>query len=175
MRTDRTDPIVRSPLKAIEAGEASCMEGALIAAAALAYHGAPALLLDLKVAPDNIRDTDHVVTLFKWQGCYGAISKTSHAVLRYREPAYKTLRELVMSYFHEYFLDDGIKALRSHSKPFDVIKAFGTTWIESDDDLYEIACALDDSPHADVLPKGLVRRLRKADAIEIEAGRLKEK
>lgn len=174
MRTTLEDPIVRSPKHAVLAGEASCMEGALIAAAALAHHGAPALLLDLKVAPDNERDTDHVVALYTWQGYYGAISKTSHAVLRYREPVYKTIRELVLSYFHEYFLDDGVKTLRSFSKPFNIKKQFGFDWITSDDDLFEIACALDDSPHEDILPKGLARKLRKADPIEIEAGKLKE-
>src|SRR3989344_3210239 len=94
----------RSPLMTLREGRAHCMEGALIAASALWYHGEPPLLLDLKTTKG---DDDHVVTLFKRHGRWGAISKTKHAVLRYRDAIYRSVRELVMSYFHEYFLDSG--------------------------------------------------------------------
>jgi hypothetical protein len=173
MRTPGVEPIVRSPSAALAAGDASCMEGALIAVAALHEHSVPVWLLDLKV-DTRANDVDHVVALFKQDGFYGAISKTNHGVLRYREPLYKTVREVVMSYFHEYFLDTGIKTLRSFSKPYDVVKKHGTAWITSTEDLYEIAYALDCSPHTDIAPASVFKKLRKADAIEIEAGSLKE-
>ena len=173
MRTPGIEPIVRSPEAALAAGEASCMEGALIAVAALQAHAVPVWLLDLKV-DTRANDVDHVVALFKQDGLYGAISKTNHGVLRYREPVYKTVREVVMSYFHEYFLDTGVKTLRSFSKPYDIFKKHGTAWVTSSEDLYEIAYALDCSPHVDIAPLAVFKKLRKADAIEIEAGSLKE-
>ncbi len=131
-------------------------------------------MLDLKVGKRNTKDEDHVVALFSAHGRYGAISKTSHAVLRYREPVYKTIRELAMSYFHEYFTDDGKKTLRSFSKPFDIEKHFGTDWIDSAEDLYEIAVALDEHPHEDILSPKMAKGLRLADPIEIKAGKIVE-
>lgn len=173
-KPENSEYIVCSPLAVIKKQTANCMEGALLAAAAISLSGGKPLLLDLKVAKQNTADVDHVVALFKKDGYWGAISKTSHAVLRYREPIYKTLRELVLSYFHEYFTDDGKKNLRSFSKPFDISKHFGSSWISSNDDLWEIAVALDESPHTQILTKTMERGLRLADAIEIEAGKLTE-
>ena len=89
-----------SPLVVLQTGKAHCMEGAMLAAAALWYLGYPPLLLDLKT---TAQDDDHVVALFKEGGRWGAISKTNHAVLRYRDPVYRDPRELAMSYFNEYF------------------------------------------------------------------------
>src|SRR3989344_4797858 len=104
-----------SVARSLKTGRIHCFEGALIAAAALWIQGERPLLLDLK--PDK-SDIDHVVALFRRNGFWGAISKTNHAVLRYREPVYKSIRELAMSYFHEYFLNNGKKTLRSYSRPF---------------------------------------------------------
>lgn len=161
----------RSPREVLKAKCAHCLEGAYLAAAVLWYHGEKPLLLDLR---STRHDLDHVVAVFRRNGCYGAISKTNHAVLRYREPIYQTLRELVLSYFHEYFLDDGTKTLREYSKPFDLSK-FGNEWITSTDDLWEIGALLDDAPHNAILPQGMnPKSLRKADKVEIEAGKLVE-
>jgi len=88
----------------------------MIAAAALWVHGEPPLLLDLKAT----RDYDHIVTLFRRNGCWGAISKTNHPVLRWRDPVYRSLRELAMSYFHEYCNKRHQKTLRSYSAAFDM-------------------------------------------------------
>jgi len=173
MRTDEKEPIVRSPRKIIESMSATCMEGALLAAVALSYHGHKPLLMDLKVGR-NTRDVDHVVALFKEDGSWGALSKTNHGVLRYREPIYKNVRELALSYFHEYFTNDGKKNLRSYSEPFDISKKFGMDWITSDEDLYEMAYALDEIEHTDILTPKMARNLRLADDIEIEAGKIKE-
>lgn len=144
------------------------MEGALIAYAALWYNGYESYLLDLKVAKG---DDDHVVTLFKQHGHWGAISKTNHGVLRYRDPIYKSVRELVMSYFNEYFLDSGRKTLRSYSKPFSLAR-FKDGWLTSTEDLWDINNALDESPHVKILTKKMEKSLRQADTIEVDAGKL---
>ena len=152
----------------LKAGKAHCFEGALVAAAALWINGQKPLLLDLKtVRPDF----DHVVALFQEGKCWGAISKANHPVLRYREPIYESVRELAMSYFHEYFLSNGRKTLRSFSKPFDISK-YGTAWLTTKENLADLAHALDHSPHTRILSPKQIRNLRKAEAIEIQAGNI---
>lgn len=161
----------RSPRQVLKLRKAHCIEGALLAAVALWYHGQKPLLLDL-VTTKN--DDDHVVALFKQNGCWGAISKTNHAVLRYREPVYKTVRELAMSYFHEYFKDTGQKTLRKFSRPYDLSKIKNKDWLISGEDLWEINNALDDYFHYDILTPKQLKNLRPAEKIEVEAGKLVE-
>jgi hypothetical protein len=161
-----------SPKKILRQHKAHCFDSALCAATALWIRGERPLLLDLKV-DENTRDVDHVVVLFRQFDHWGALSKTNHGVLRYREPVYKSVRELVMSYFHEYFLKNGHKTLRSYSKPFD-LSQFGTGWISEAADLYQLAEKLDRSPHVHILSSKQIKNLRKADAIEIKAGEIKE-
>ncbi|MBX4206396.1 hypothetical protein KW784_01255 [Candidatus Parcubacteria bacterium] len=153
----------RSVAETLKAGKAHCFEGALVAAAAFQMQGRKPLILDLKtVRPDF----DHVVALFKIDGCWGAVSKTNHAVLRYREPVYRSIRELAMSYFHEYFLyENGKKTLRSYSKPFDLSKQ-RIDWLTSTENLADLAHLLDISPHTDILTPKQIKNLRKADQIE---------
>jgi hypothetical protein len=160
-----------SPRQVLNTGKAHCIEGAMIAAVALWLRGEKPLLLDLK----TIRgDDDHVVALYKRNGRWGAISKTNHATLRFRDPIYKSVRELAASYFHEYFLDsNGQKTLRSHSGAFNLAK-FGKKWITSEEDLWEIAAAIDTVPHFALFPKGSERYIRTADSMERKAGVLTE-
>lgn len=160
-----------SPREVLRRKTAHCSEGAIFAAAALWYHGEKPLLMDLKTSSD---DTDHVVALFKQNGHWGAISKTNHAVLRYREPVYKTLRELALSYFHEYFKDNGKKTLRSYSAPFDLSKIKDRSWLTTADNLFQIIYDLDDSRHFPLLNNKQIKNLRRADPIEIKAGKLVE-
>jgi hypothetical protein len=154
-----------------------------LAAAALAYHGRPALLMDLQASDD---DEDHVVALFKENGLWGAISKTNHAQLRWRDAVYKTERELALSYFNEYFLFEdyhfdkkvtknklGTKTLRNYSKPFDLAKIDPKSWWAAKD-LDWLAEKLDDSPHLPLFPKSAIKNLRKASALEIKSAKLKE-
>ncbi len=161
-----------SPRNILKDHKAHCFDGALLAAAALWVNGEKPLLLDLKVG-ENKKDVDHVVVLFKRFNRWGAISKTNHAVLRYREPVYKSVRELAMSYFHEYFMNNGEKTLRSFSKPFDLSR-FGTEWLTSEKDLYYLVEALDNSPHTQILSVKQIKNLRKADKIEIKTGEIVE-
>jgi hypothetical protein len=160
---------MHSPRKVMSEKKAQCMEGALFAAAALWYHGERPLLLDLRSGKD---DDDHVVALFRKGGYWGAISKTNHAVLRYRDPIYRSVRELAMSYFHEYFLNkNGKKTLVDFSRPFSLAK-YGVSWITADDDLWHIAEDLDASPHERFAPKGMT--FRPADDVERKMGSITE-
>ncbi len=167
---ERNGDTCSSPRKALRRGTIHCIEGAFLAASILWYHGEKPLLLDLK---SSAHDFDHVVALFKKNGLWGAISKTNHAVLRYREPVYKSVRELALSYFHEYFTHTGEKTLRSFSKPFNLRK-FGTSWITSEDELWDIGAKLDDFPHIKIINDFSTKNLRRADKIEIQAGKLTE-
>ncbi len=154
-----------SPRRVIAMRTAHCFEGALFAAAALMYHKQKPLLLDLRATSD---DTDHVVALFKSGSYWGAISKTNHGVLRYREPVYASVRELALSYFHEYFLQsNGKKTLRAYSKPYNLLRSPIKNWLTAEEELIDLVNDLDDSPHEPIAPSVTLRKLRKADAIEI--------
>lgn len=158
----------RSPVEVLKVGRAHCFEGACLAAACLHLAGRRLHLLDLKTF-DLKNDADHVVVLFQQSGRWGAISKTNHPVLRWRDPIYPSVEALAYSYFHEYFLDNGSKTLFSFSKPFDIIARFGTDWIYAEEELDHIALALDRSKHYNFYPSGLKKHIRKAGKLEIEA------
>ena len=170
MNFSEEDPCL-SPRDVLKLRTAHCMEGALLAAALLWFHGHKPLLLDLTTTTD---DEDHVVALFQVEGFWGGISKTNHAVLRYREPVYKTVRELVMSYFHEYFLHSGQKTLRTYSHPFDLTKLAHLNWITSREKILDLIGAMAESKHYEILTKQQIKNLRKADKIEIKAGKIVE-
>ena len=160
----------RSPRMLIKFLNANCIEGAMFAAAVLEFHGQNPFVLDLRTGKKS-NDNDHVIAVFRKFGCYGAISKTNHAVLCYREPVYKTVRELAMSFFHEYFLHNGNKTLREYSELFDLSK-LNLDWRTSEKDLFEIPKILDETKHYQILSREQMKNLRKADAIEIKAGKL---
>ncbi|MEK9173622.1 MAG: hypothetical protein AAB594_03580 [Patescibacteria group bacterium] len=158
-----------SPRLVIREQKAHCFEGALLAAATLMFHGQKPLLLDLKT---TVGDFDHVVALFRNGRFWGSISKTNHAVLRYREPVYISVRELAMSFFHEYFLDNGKKTMRSFSNAFNLNRYHGEDWVTSEKPLWFIDKALDAYPHKPVFPGGKTTELRRADPVEIRAGKM---
>lgn len=161
-----------SPRMVLAAHRAQCMEGAMFAAAALRFHGHAPLVLDLTATH---ADADHVVALFTIDGYWGAISKTNHAVLRYREPVYKTLRELAMSYFHEYFLQsNGKKTLRSFSRAVDLSRFDAVDWETSAQPNWVIPEYLAECPHTPILTKRQIAKLRPADDVELRAGAITE-
>lgn len=162
-----------SPKRVLETRKAHCFEGALFAYLCLKEHKIESYLLDLKVKSIK-KDADHTIAIFKINGYWGAISKTNHSVLRWRDPIYKTPRELAMSYYHEYFLDSGEKTLKSYSKPFDVFKKFGRGWVETEDDVDEVVEALDRSPHIEFVPLKNKKFIRKAGNTEIEGASIVE-
>src|SRR3989344_4631654 len=159
---------LRSPLFAMRKRTAHCLEGAILGAYILSLQGFPPLVLHLKSTKE---DYDHVIAPFEVRGFWGALSKTNHAVLRYREPIYKNIRELNMSYFHEYFLNNGQKTLRQYSEPLN-LNIFGKNWMTEEGDLWKIDKKLDQIKHYGFLLKAHIKKLRKADTVEIRAGKV---
>lgn len=160
-----------SPRSVLKHKAAHCMEGAMLAAAVLEFHGHKPLVLDLRSIKKPY-DDDHVVAVFKQFGCFGAISKSNHAVLRYREPVYKNIRELVLSYFHEYFTHDGNKTLREYSAPMDLNRFNKLNWRTTEKDLFQIPQCLDQVRHYSILTAPQIKNLRKADKVEVKAGKI---
>ena len=167
---EKKEETLKSPLFTLRAQNAHCLEGALLGAYILSVHGFKPYLLHLKAVK---KDYDHMVVPFKIGGFWGALSKTNHAVLRYREPIYKSIRELVMSYFHEYFLNDGTKTLRQYSQLLN-LNTFEKNWMLLAGDLWGVDAELDKIKHYDILPKIYIKKLRPADRVEIEAGKIVE-
>ena len=162
-----------SPRKVLREKKAHCIEGALLAASVLWINGEPPLIMNISPRMGK-GDDDHVVTLYKRGNRWGAISKTNHATIRFRDPVYRTLRELALSYFHEWFINKtGEKVLECYSKPLDMRK-LGTDWLTSEKDLWHIADALSERKHYFLVPKGNWRYVRKADSMELKAGKLIE-
>lgn len=160
-----------SPRRVLRERRAQCMEGAMLAAAALRLAGYPPLVMDLKSIDT---DDDHVVAVFREGRHWGAISKTNHGVLRYREPIYESPRELAMSYFHEYFLDDGRKTLRSYSVPVDLSRFDRKGWMTAEEDVWYVPNHVDAVRHIPMLTRTQISRLRKADPIERAMGKIVE-
>jgi hypothetical protein len=153
-----------SPRRVLEARMAHCAEGAVFAAAALAYHGRPPFLMDIRALPS---DQDHIVTLFRERGLWVAISKTNHAILRWRDPIYRSVRELAMSYAHEYCLPGGTKSMLSYSKPFSLARYAPKNWVIAPEDLDQLLVDLDTSPHLPVAPPRVLRARRRASRVEM--------
>ena len=154
-----------SPRRVLAARTAHCFEGAVFAAAALAFNGQRPLLMDIQTSRT---DDDHVVALFKESGYWGAISKTNHAILRYRDPIYRTVRELALSYVNEYIDDARRKSMRAYSAPFDLRRYEPEKWITAGEDLDFLAEALDSSRHFPIAPKKILSHLRPGAAIELD-------
>jgi hypothetical protein len=167
---EKREVSLKSPLFTMQKNNAHCFEGALLGAYILSLHGFRPYIMYLKSLD---KDLDHVIAPFKARGYWGALSKTNHAVLRYREPVYKSIRELAISYFHEYFLDSGEKTLRQYSALLN-LNGFEKGWPTMEDDLWGMDDALDNIKHYDMVPKHHIKKLRKTDNIEIEAGKIAE-
>lgn len=157
-----------SPRTVLKRKSAHCIEAAILAASILKFHNQQAFLLDLKA---NFQDYDHVVCLFKQAGLWGAISKSNHPALRYRDPVYKSVRELAMSYFHEYINKKGIKTLRSFSLPYSLAK-YGRSWVTTNDNVWEIANELDGATHFPILPKSF--KPRRVGKFEMDVSNIEE-
>lgn len=145
----------RSPRHVIKNRRAHCTEGAIFAAACLEFIGYPPLVVDLKAENDD----DHVIAVFKHRGYWGAVAKSNFTVLRFREPVYRTLRELSMSYFDFYFNTLGEKTLRSYSLPHNLNHFNQTGWRTTDKDLDEIGNWLTDVKHIQLITPAQVKNL----------------
>ncbi|HWQ99358.1 MAG TPA: hypothetical protein VN397_00740 [Candidatus Methylomirabilis sp.] len=167
LRANDGNDTCRSPRRVLQTKRAHCIEGAMLAALALRLQGHRPLIVDFESAP---HDLDHVVTVYRRHGHWGAISKTNHVVLRFREPVYRSIRELALSYFHEYFDDDGRKTMRTFSRPVDLSRFDRRGWMTSDEDVWYVPEYLVDIPHTPILTRAQLAGLRRADPIEIAAG-----
>ena len=147
---------------------AHCMEGALLAAAALRLIGYRPLILDLEA----VRDSDHVLAIYRHKGRWGAIAKSDYSGLRSREPVYRTIRELAMSYFEHYYNSKGEKTLRSYSRPVSLRRFDRMNWMTVERHVWEIPNHLCDIPHTKILKPGMERAIARMDERLYRAGRL---
>lgn len=154
----------------LRTNRAHCIEAALVAALALWVNGEEPLIMDMSA---NDHDDDHIITLFKRNGLWGAISKSNHGYLRFRDPVYRTLRELAMSYFHEYYNAKGEKTLRSYSRSMSLKKFPPEVWITGKD-AWKIAEATCHLKHYDLLSRTSANHLRHIDAVELRALKISE-
>ena len=145
----------RSPRRVLRDATANCIEGAVLAAAALRVQGDPPLIMDLTA----VHDEDHVIAVFRRRGLWGAIGTSKFTGLRDREPVYRTLRELAMSYFEHYFNLKGERTLRGHGRPVKLARFDRLHWMTSEVDLWPIAEHLERIPHVSLVPSGVGRRL----------------
>ena len=156
--------------KVLRTRRAHCIEGAMLAAAALWVHGEPPLLLDMRA----VHDFDHVVALYRRHGHWGAISKTNGIFLRSRDPVYRDLRELAMSYFHEYANRRNHKTLREYSLPYDLRRVDPRVWVSGEQGAWEVAAALDDVRHFTLVAGRPLRLVSRRDPFERRAGALSQ-
>jgi hypothetical protein len=158
----------RPVAEVLRIGRAHCIEGAMLAACALWVHGEPPLLLDLQA----VHDFDHVVALFRRNGRWGAISKTNGIGLRWRDPVYRSLRELAMSYLHEYYNKRDRKTLRTYSIPYDLRRMAPADWVTAEDGAWDLVDELEATRHYKLMRGAQVRSLIRRDPFEREVGNL---
>jgi hypothetical protein len=163
---ERHGETVRSPRRVLRDRTAHCFEGAIFAAAVLRVHGERPLIMDL----ESVRDDDHVIAPYRLRGYWGAVATSKFAGLRFREPVYRTLRELVLSYFEHYYNDDGEKTLRAYSRPIDLARFDRLGWMTAEADLWAITAHLYRVPHVPLVPSWYSRTRHWMDPRLYEAG-----
>jgi len=155
-----------SPRRVLQENTSHCFEGAMLAAAALRANGYPPLVMDLEAE----RDTDHVVAIYRIKGHWGAVAKSNYTGCRYREPVYRTLRELALSYFDVYFNLLGERTLRTFSRPVDMRRFDHLEWLTTDKPLWFVADYLFTISHTPLLRPGMAKRLHRLDSRSFRAG-----
>ena len=155
-----------SPQRTLRERKGHCLEGALLAAAALRIHGHPPLLMDLEA----VRDDDHVIALYCERGLWGGIAKSNYAGLRFRAPIYRTLRELALSYFENYYNLRGERSLRSYSRPVNLARLDPLDWMTSEEDVWCVPELLIAARHYPLFPDKVARALPRLDRRSFEAG-----
>jgi len=149
-----------SPRLVLRERTCHCLEGAIFAAAALRVIGFPPLLLDFEA----VNDTDHVVAVFKIDGHWGALAQSNYSGCRYREPVYRSLRELAMSYFEDYFNLRCERTMRTYSRPVNLARFDSLNWMTTEKPVWFIPEYLVDIPHTRLLTRRMVNRLSRVDA-----------
>lgn len=157
-----------SPRRVLREKTAHCCEGAMFAAAALRAIGLPPLVVDL----EGERDTDHVIAVYRVRGSWGAIAKSHFTGLRDRMPIYRTLRELALSYFEDYFNLRGYRTLRTYSRPVDLSRFDHLNWMTSERSVWFVPTHLLNIPHTRLISPAQAKRLHLVDRLSIDAGLL---
>jgi hypothetical protein len=155
-----------SPRVVLRENTSHCFEGAMFAAAALRVNGFPPLVFDLEAE----HDTDHVVAIYRMKGHWGAIAKSNFTGCRYREPVYRSLRELAMSYFEVYFNLRGDRTLRTFSRPVNLARFDHLDWMTTEKPLWFISDYLFTIFHYKLLKPGMAQRLHRLDSRSFRAG-----
>ena len=155
-----------SPRRILRENTSHCFEGATLAAAALRAIGFPPLVIDLEAE----HDTDHVVAVYRINGHWGAIAKSNYTGCRYREPVYRTLRELALSYFDVYFNLRRERSLRTFSRPVSLTRFDPRDWMTTNEHLWFIAEYLFTIRHHSLLRPGMAKRLHRLDDRSFRAG-----
>lgn len=161
-----TDHFYRSPRSVMRDRKAHCADGAFFAATALRRHGYTPLVTDLMAWNDD----DHLLALYKRDGRWGAVGKSNFTTLRFREPVYRSLRELVMSYFEFYFNSAGQKTLRSYTVPLDLTTCDDLDWMTRDDCIEECVRRMDAKRRVRLITPQMAAALNRADRLSFEAG-----
>jgi hypothetical protein len=160
----------RSPLLVLRDRQCHCLDGGLFAAAALRRLGYPPLILDL--VPEPGTDDDHVLAIFKKNNLYGAIAKSNFVGLRFREPVYRSLRELAMSFFEGFYNIDGLKTLRGYSRPLDLTNYDSYQWEISEKGVEVVVERFYSLKSTPLLDEEVVASLSPVDRRSYEAGML---
>ena len=155
-----------SPQRVLEERKGHCLEGAILAAAALRVQGHPPLLMDLEA----VHDDDHVIAIYRERGLWGGIAKSNFAGLRFRAPVYRTLRELALSYFDHYYNLRGQRTLRAYSRPVNLAHLDRQNWMTSEEDVWCVPEALIAARHYALIPDKVARQLPRLDRRSFEAG-----
>jgi len=163
---DTAGAACRSPRRVLRERRVQCMDGALFAAAALRVQGHPPRILDLEA----VFDDDHVLALFRQNGCWGSIARSNYSGLRFREAIHPTIRSLVLSYFESYFNLRRQKTLRRYSRPVNLARFDRLDWMTTEEDLWEIPEYLVDVPHRRLFPAAIERRHSPVDRRMFQAG-----
>ncbi len=148
-----------SPRLVLKENTAHCLEGSIFAAAALRVLGYPPLLLDF----ESEQDTEHVLAIFQVNGCWGAIGKSNFAGCRWREPVYRSLRELTMSYFNIYFNLRRERTLRTFSRPVNLKRFDKQNWMTTEKPDWFIAEYLLEISHTRLLTPRQEKLLTRVD------------
>jgi hypothetical protein len=155
-----------SPRRVLRERKGHCLEGALLAAAALRVNGFPPLLMDLEA----VHDDDHVLAIYRVRGLWGAIAKSNFAGLRFRAPVYRTLRELALSYVEHYYNLRGERTLRNYSVPINLSRLDGKHWMTAEEDVWCVTDLLVNARHHPLMPDKVARELPRVDRRSFEAG-----
>ena len=157
---------VRSPRRVMRDRTAHCAEGAIFAAAAFRLNGRPPLIVDLEA--DN--DDDHVLAVYRERGLWGSVAISKFSGLRFRAPVYRTIRELVMSYFEDYFNWDGDRTLRAYSRPLSLARFDRINWMTAEEDLWPVVEWLSVAHHTPLVGRAVANRLPRVDRRSYQAG-----